>query len=347
MSDFLFACNVLMPIVLVILVGYILKRVKLFDNGFFKTANKLCFRVCLPILLFKNVYDIKSLSNINWKFILYIVLAILALFIIGFIIVKLFVPNDKQKGVLLQAFFRSNYALVGIPLASNIASQIAGADSAIINGNAAIASAFSIPLFNILAVISLSIFDKQTEIIIDSNGEEVEVKKRIDVKSILLKIVKNPLIQGVVSGIVVVAIRMLLVKFDINWSVKVKIPFIYSTIDNLSKIATPLALIALGGQFEFSAVSKLKYQLTLGLVFRIVVVPVLGLFIAYALGFRVNEFPALIGIFATPVAVSSVPMAAEMGQDDELAGQLVVWTTLLSTFSLLIVLLVCRSIGMF
>lgn len=342
MNDFLFACNVLLPIILVILVGYILKKIKLFDIPFFKTANKLCFRVCIPILLFKNVYDIKSLSNINWKFIGYICGGIVLLFILGALLVKFTIPNDKQKGVILQAFFRSNYAIVGIPLAANIGAQIAGADIQMINGNAAIASAFSIPLFNMLAVISLSIFDK---------GES---SKGIDFKKIGLNILKNPLIHGVVLGIIVVAIKMIFINNGsdlIDSSNKFVFftdsTFLYDSVANIAKIATPLALIALGGQFEFKAVSKLKFQLIYGLVLRVIIVPVLGLCIAYAIGLRTNEFPALIGIFATPVAVSSVPMAAEMGQDDELAGQLVVWTTILTTVSLFIILIICRAIGMF
>lgn len=342
MNDFLFACNVLLPIVLVILVGYILKKIKLFDIPFFKTANKLCFRVCIPILLFKNVYDIKSLSNINWKFIGYICGGIVVLFILGALLVKFTIPNDKQKGVILQAFFRSNYAIVGIPLAANIAAQIAGGNIELINlieGNAAIASAFSIPLFNMLAVISLSIFDKS-----DSS-------KGIDFKKIGLNILKNPLIHGVVLGIIVVAIKMIFINNGsdlIDSSNKFVFftdsTFLYDSVANIAKIATPLALIALGGQFEFKAVSKLKFQLIYGLILRVVIVPILGLCIAYAIGFREYEFPALIGIFATPVAVSSVPMAAEMGQDDELAGQLVVWTTILTTISLFIILIICRAV---
>lgn len=354
MNDFLFACNVLLPIIIIIILGYFIKKIKLFDKEFFKKANKLCFRVCLPVLLFKNVYDIPSLDNINWKFILYIISGILILFIVGAIGVKLFVPNDKQKGVLLQAFFRSNYAIIGIPLASSIATGVIASmsnqDAAIslmrqINGNAAIASAFSIPLFNILAVIALSLFDKGEDEY-DSDGNIIP-KKGINFKKIGLNIIKNPLIQGVLVGIVFVAIRMLLRSNGIEFSVESNIPFIYEAISNVSRIATPLALIALGGQFEFSAVSKLKLQLTFGLIVRVVLVPALGLTIAYALGFRVAEFPALIGIFATPVAISSVPMAAEMKQDDELAGQLVVWTTILTSISLFIILLICRGIGMF
>ncbi|MDD6226995.1 MAG: AEC family transporter, partial [Bacilli bacterium] len=67
----------------------------------------------------------------------------------------------------------------------------------------------------------------------------------------------------------------------------------------------------------------------------------------YFIGFRGNEFPALIALFGTPVAVSSAPMSAEMGNDDELAGQLVVWTSIFSASSLFVMILICAQIGIF
>ena len=72
------------------------------------------------------------------------------------------------------------------------------------------------------------------------------------------------------------------------------------------------------------------------------------LVIAYFLGFKGStQFAILIALFATPIAVSSAPMAAQMGQDEELAGQIVVWTSALSAFSLFVIIMICASIGIF
>jgi len=350
----LFTCNAVLPIILVILLGYFLKRIKLLPEGFWKMANKLCFRVCLPALLFYNIYNVDNLQAIgeNWKVIVFACIAIVVVFAIGLFTSMLAIKDKKQKGVILQCVFRSNYAIIGISLAQSLANG-----NEMVAGIASVISAVSIPLFNVLAIIALSIF------VGDENGEA----KKIDVKEIALKIVKNPLIIGVFLGIVVLCIRAL-IPYEIvkTYSVDVKtmsvvvgeakeyaftiknnIPFLYKTIENVSKIASPLALIALGGDFKFSAISRLKKQIILGVSLRVVLVPLICLVAAYLVGFRGTEFPALIALFGTPVAVSSVPMSAEMNNDDELAGQLVVWTSILSAFTLFIIIFICAQVGIF
>lgn len=329
MEDLLFTLNAVLPIILVIVLGYVLKRMHFFDDKFLKTANKLCFKVCIPVLLFYNVYNISSLSDINLKFVLFIIIGILALFFVGLAIVMLFVKDKRQKGVILQCAFRSNYAIIGLP----IVTQLCNADPSAV-AVASLVSAFSIPLFNILAVVSLSIF---------SNDENYKP----DFKKILIDICKNPLIIGVVSGLVVFGIRMLFVEIGWSFTIKDNLSFVYTTISYIQRIATPLSLIVLGGQFSFQAIGRLKKQIILGTTIRTIMVPAVFLTIAYFLGFGEVEIPTLIALFGTPVAVSSVVMAQQMGSDEELAGQLVIWTTIVSALSLFIIILVFRNLGFF
>ncbi len=327
MANLWFTTNAVLPIILTVLVGYILKKVKFFNEGFLKTANKLCFMVLIPILLFYNIYSIKSFDQINWWFILFISVVIILLFLIGLLAVTLFVKDPKQKGVILQCTFRSNYAIIGIPLATQLGGV--GSQAAIV---ASLVAAFSIPLFNMFAVISLSIFSD------DENA-------KIDYLDILKKIAKNPLILGVFSGLIVFGIRMILQSLNIGFTIKEDIPFLFETIKNLATISTPLALLVLGGQFTFEAIGKLKKQIIMGTVLRTLFVPTVCLISAFLFGFREIEFPALIALFGTPVAVSSVAMAQQMNADDELAGQLVVWTTISSAFTLFIIIMICKTIG--
>lgn len=356
LDKLLFTCNAVLPIILTILLGYFLKRIKLLPESFWKLANKLCFRVCLPILLFYNIYNVENIQAIgeNWKVILYSCCAILVVFAIGLFTAMFAIKDRKQKGVILQCVFRSNYAIIGISLAQSLANG-----NSMVSGIASVISAISIPLFNVLAIIALSVF-------VGEEDAEGEIKK-VSVKEIVLKIVKNPLIIGVFVGIVVLAIRALIpyelvdvysvdeetmsivasqVK-DYSFTLKDNIPFLYKTIENIARIASPLALIALGGDFKFSAVGRLKKQIIIGVTLRVLLVPALCLIFAYVFGFRGTEFPALIALFGTPVAVSSVPMSAEMQNDDELAGQLVVWTSILSAFTLFIIIFICAQVGIF
>ncbi len=331
---FYFACNAILPIVLLVFFGYLLKKIHLVNEEFLEKANTLCFKVCIPFMLFFNIafIDKSAFDNINLNLILYGVLSILALFFIGLLIVILFVKDNKQKGVVLQCLFRSNYALIGLPLCEFLAPEAIKSECL---GIASIMAAISVPLFNILAVIALSIFDK------DENN-------KVDVLKILKKIITNPLIIGVVTGLLILGLRMILVSNGIN-ATKANLSdnFVYDFINMVQRLATPLALIVLGGRFKFYSIKKLAPQIALGTILRTIFVPAICLTIAYLLGFRQVEFPTLIALFSTPVAVSSVPMAQEMKQDAELAGQLVVWTSIISIISLFVIVMICCSINIF
>ncbi len=337
-KSFCMACDAVLPIVLLVVLGYFLKRINLIKPDFQKAGNKLCFKVLIPVLLFYNIYQIEDISKIGEYaiFILYVAIAIFVLFILGIFVVKCFIPDDKQKGVIHQCLYRSNYAIIGIPLAEFIATSMGFSSDSPIVSIASLISAISIPLFNIFAVISLTMFDK------GENG-------KVNIKKMLKGIITNPLIIGVLSGVLVLCIREILMANDIAWRLT-SISFIYKPISQVANMASPLALIMLGGGFTFSAVSRLKKQIILGTVLRVAVVPAVFLVSFYFIldaqfGSATIYFPALIALFSTPVAVSSAPMAAEMGQDAELAGQLVVWTSLTSILSLFIIIMISGSLG--
>lgn len=322
---FLFAFNAVMPIVLLILTGYFLKRIKLFNDNFVSTANKFVFNVALPVLLFFNVYNIKDLGEIEWSTVIFAVTVILLLFAAGLIYCVCFIKDNKQKGVVWQSFFRSNFAIIGLPL-----SEAIGGTQGI--ATASILSAFSIPLFNALAVVALSVF---------SGG-----KNKISIKDILIKVVKNPLIRGVFAGFIVLIIRQFIpvdASGELVFSVKNDIPFIYDFIDMLSSVASPLALIVLGGQFRFDAVKRLRKQIISATVARIVFAPALGIILAIVLSeytsyfnFTSAHYASFVALFGSPVAVSSAIMADQMDNDGQLANQILVWTSVFSVFTIFI-----------
>ena len=231
--------------------------------------------------------------------------------------------DNPRRGALLQGTFRSNYALIGIPLAISIYGDMGGAVASLL-------SAISIPLFNMLAVISLSLF---------SDGKKPSFKK------IALGILKNPLIIGVALGCFTLLLRHFFIGFGIEWRLSEVAP-IYKSLTYLANAATPVALVMLGAQFEFSAIPGMKKEIIFGVSARILVVPLITVAIACLIpSFNGAHIAALFALFATPVAVSSVPMAQESGADAKLAGQLVVWTTFLSAFTLFGFIFVLRLLG--
>lgn len=334
MADaFIFAADAVLPIVLMIALGYFLKRAGLLGREFLDTGNRLTFRVLIPALLYYNIYGIKSLKSINMKFVLYGIVMVTALFFLAIVVVCIFTKDSAKRGSLIQATIRSNYAIIGLPLAESLFGA-AGAAAA------GVMSAFCVPLFNVLSVIALTVFNGSSQ------------KGKIDVRKILLGIIKNPLIIATFLGIMTLGIRELLVLWQIDFRIS-NVQFLYKALENLKSVCTPFALMVLGGRFEFSAVSRLWREILFGTLMRTVVVPVMGLSGAFFLHLTVmpelagEHFAAYIGVFATPVAVASAIMAKEMNADDELAGQLVVWTSLVSTVTIFLYVTIFRAIGIF
>lgn len=126
--------------------------------------------------------------------------------------------------------------------------------------------------------------------------------------------------------------------------------FLYTAVGNVSKIASPLALIVLGGQFTFSAVRGMLKEIVIGTVWRIVAAPVIGIVVAAALSnllqFDNTVYPALVALFGSPVAVSSAIMAGEMENDEQLASQLVVWTSVGSVVTIFLLVVGLKSAGL-
>jgi len=164
-------------------------------------------------MLFINIYDkMDSFADIRWDVVLYSVIAIVVIFGLGLVTAVLTTKKKNRRGVILQCSFRSNFAIIGLTLVDRLGGDL---------GLAGMISAFSIPIFNILAVIALSVFtDKELPLSQKADQthtfDRVELSGAIAVKSIkskrsvkyvLLNIVKNPLIIGVAAGLLCVAIR--------------------------------------------------------------------------------------------------------------------------------------------
>lgn len=328
------AANAVFPIMLLILVGFALKKRGFLSEDFLKTGNKLIFNVCLPVMLFVNVYNIESVSALRWDLILYCVALVVIIFLLGFVTAMVTTKVIARRGVLLQCTFRSNFAIIGLSLAAAVGG--AGAESM-----AAVVSAFVIPVFNILGVVALSMFD--------------ESKKRRDIAGVLLSIVKNPLIIGAVAGLLCLVIRYVQVCVfgKVVFSIRDNFPFALSAMNQLKSCTTPLALIILGGQFRFSAAKEAMKEIVVGTLWRIVIAPVLGIGAAILLSgytnwisFGPDEYPALVALFGSPTAVSSAIMARQMGGDGQLATQYVVWTSIGSIVTLFLTVCALMSMGL-
>lgn len=328
MDSFILAVKAVLPIILTVAIGYWLKKKGLMSVEVAKACNKLVFRLFLPVMLFLNVYKIEGLGSISLGYMAYALVGVLVLFAISLPVVLLLVRKRDRRGPVWQASFRSNFALIGIPLTQSLCGESGVAAASLL-------SAATVPLLNVLAVIALSVFR--------TGGEKPSVKK------ILLGILQNPLIQSIALGIAVLGVRAVFVKQGIAFRFSDLTP-LYTVFGYLSALATPLALLCLGAQFEFSAIGSLRREIITGTLMRTLVSPLLGMGVAFLLFrsvFTAAQFASLVAVFATPVSVSSAPMAQEMGNDASLAGQLVVWTTIVSALSIFLTSFFLSLAGVF
>lgn len=330
MNPLIFSINAVFPLILVAAFGFYARKTNTLTEDFLNAGNKFCFKYGFFFMMFTTIYDIESFDEINWYVILFAVLGILLLFFLGLLYVIFFVKDSKQKGVIHQAFYRSNFAIIGMPLAMNIFGN-EGLEAA------AIISAFIVPLFNVLAVISLSIF--------------VENKQESPGKYVIKEIVKNPLILGVVAGLLCLAIR----PFCNGWRLaSSSFAFIYKACAALGDITPWLCILILGGNFKISGIKNYLKPICVCVPVRLIFAPALGMalaiFVPKLLGipsFSGAEYTALFSLFAASEAVATVSMADQMEGDAELAGQVVVWTTLISALTLFLWVAFFRGIGIF
>ena len=317
MENFIFSLNVVMPIFLLISIGYFLKTIKLVNPSFTKIANNVTFKVFLPVLLFRNIYNADFSDMFDANYILLVLGLVFAQMILLFLTVPLIVKKNAQRGVVIQALFRGNFLIFGVPICQAMFGDKGAALAAIV-------ATFLVPLYNVLAVVVLSIYD---------------CNKKISIKRTVFSILTNPLIIGALLGIVFSLIRAQIPGFAFpQW--------VSSPLEQIGGIATPLALILLGCDFSFrGAFRNIKYVLSVSIL-RLITFPCIAIAIAAYLGMRNEQIAILMVAFGAPVAVSSYTMACNVNSDSELAGQLVVATSLFSIFTMFGLVYMTKMFGL-
>jgi len=311
MQNFFISFNVVFPIFLMMALGFILKRVGVLSENTVKQMNNVIFRVFLPVMIFKNVYNSEIKEVLNPKLIVFSVVMTVLIVVLLFIIIPLIEKDNTKRGVLIQSVFRSNFVIFGLP----ITQALCGTS---VLGEASVLVAIIVPIYNFMAVITLEIFNN----------------RKPDFIKIIKGIIKNPLIIGSVLGILV---NLIGVKFPTT---------IETSMGYLATITTPLALIILGASINLNTIGKNKWRIIGGVASRLLIVPAAALSLAaFVFGFRGQELAILIALFASPAAVSSFTMAQQMGADGELAGQLVMLGTVFCVPSVFMWIYVMVELG--
>ena len=283
------------------------------DEVFAAKMNKFVFLVPLPVLLFEQLATVDFSEVWDIKFILFC-FVVTAISITISTLISLLWKDRSIKGEFIQATYRSSAALLGIAFIQNIYGTAGMAPLMIIG---------SVPLYNIMAVVVLSVFKPG-----NNSFDKALVKKT------LKGIATNPIIIGIVAGFV--------------WSaLKLPMPSIlHKTVSSIGATATPMGLMSMGATFEMKkATSKMKPTLV-AVFMKLVGFCAVFLPVAAVLGFRNEELIAILVMLGSATTVSCFVMARNMGHEGTLSSGVIMMTTLLSAFTLTMWLDVLRSFGL-
>ena len=309
MQEFFLTMDIMLPLLLMLAVGWFLGRVGLIKEPVTSRMNQLVFRVFLPVLLFNNIRTLNLDEAPGLGFSAYCVFGVLGVFLLAQFFVPRFEHDPRKVGVMVQGIFRSNFAILGVALMTAMYGQ---------SGIAAVTLGLPlvVPLNNILAVVALS-----------SGGGKANPRELIK------SVVTNPLIIAAALGAVLLL-------------VKLPIPSVLDNVCNqLANLASPVSLLVLGASLKWQGVKDNKKELFWTVLLKQFVIPVVMVGLAVLLGFHHEELGVMVILFGAPAAISSYPMAEAMGGDGTLAASQLVLTTVFSMGTLFGLIYVSKLMG--
>jgi len=311
MENLKISFEVIAPLLVLMLLGGFLRKVKVFDENTVKKMNAAIFKAFLPTLIFYNLYkssidDVKDVGTA-----LYASGVLIGAYLLSAFIVCAVEKDNAKRGAMVQGMCRSNFVIFGAPLCISICGEG-------IAGKISVAVAIVIPVINILSVITLEFF----------RGGKPSIRK------MLKGVITNPLIIASAIGIVVLLSG-------------IKLPALAEkSVSDVSKIATPLALILLGASVNLGSIKGNLKQLIIAVTGKLIVIPLVGITGAVLLGMRGGDVALLIAALASPTAVSSYPMALQMDSDSELAAQIVAFDTTICIITVFLWVFTLKQLGL-
>lgn len=312
LQNFIICVNAVIPSAIYLAVGILLKLFHVVTDDEVKRFTHMTFVALYPFLMFDNLYGKNLNENMNWLLIIY-ALAFLAFQILtSWIFVCKTQPDNYNRGAMIQALFRSNIVLMGLPIAINLFGK----------GNVtsvAVVLMFVVPVYNVVAVVIFEKFRGGTA----------------DVKSIIKGVFTNPLIIGGIVALVVMALG-------------ITIPdIVHKTVVSLSDATTPIAMVLLGASLNLSSFEADKAKVAVCVIGKLIIFPAFGIGGAVLLGIRGVDLVAIVLMAATPTALASFAMASSMGGNGKLAGEAVVISTIAACVTMPIWLFLLKNGGMF
>lgn len=303
---FLTSLESILSIILIILLGYILKEKKWFDDGFSSNVSRLIMNVALPTSIFVSVLKyltIEKLISLSGGLI-YTFLSVIMGYIIAWIMVKILKVKSGRRGTFINTVVNANTIFIGLPL--NIA----------LFGNE------SLPYFLVYYITNtVSTWAFGVILIENDNPEKTKTKKGFNWK----KLLPPPLLGFLVALIFLVF--------------KIPVPdFIHSALTYTGNIVTPLSLIYIGIVLSDAGLKSIHFDkdTIFALLGRFIMSPCI-MVILIILGTKISgTMPALESktyiIQASAPALAVLPILAnESNGDVKYATNIVTTSTVLFT----------------
>ena len=296
-----------------IFAGWALKKIGVIKDSFQEATNTLVFRVLFPIMLFRDIAATDLAGTFTPKFFFFCLGATLLCLLTVWGIALLFVKDRTAIGSFVQGSIRGSAGVLGVAFAVNMYGH---------SGMVPLMMVAIVPVYNIGSVILLSIY-----------GSERSGDRRTQILQVVKEVATNPLILGILAGIPFALLR-------VNFP-----DMVDKCINNLANLTTPLSLLLVGSQFDFSSLGEKKILTIIASVIKLVIQPALLLPVAVLLGFRGQELIAVLIMLGAPTTVSSYIMARNMHNDADLSCGIVVITTLFSAVTVTGFIYILRALG--
>lgn len=313
MENLVFAFNCIAPLFIIVFFGYFLKKGHVIDQHFVDVASNFSFKYLFPLVMFRQIYNIDLHSDLRPNFIIYGVVSYALFGVLVWLIVPRCIKENPIRGAFMQGIYRSNCLLMGVVLAGNVFGPDGSLPTVMLLPFVAVVQ-------NIGAVLFLTVYSPE--------------QHKLSIRKMFVDILKNPIIIGAFAGLLFAAFR-------------IPVPtFLVSPINDLAGIATTLALVCMGGQIEFKNLFTNLRLIFAGCFIRLFLCPFLLLTPAIIFfDFSGYEIGAYYFIFGACTAVSSFVMSKAMKADETVTTQMVVFTTVFSSVSMLIWIFFLRQFG--
>jgi predicted permease len=320
--------NSILPVILLLALGFLLRRGKFFSEHFAKGMSQLVYWVGLPALLVGKLsnaqYEFETLRNVLVVFFG----AMFAVLVIGWAVSILMGMPKRSRGAFVQAGFRGNLGYLGLPI---VLFSISGQDPTYATELTSLAVLLLAPgslVHNVASVFVLVANEERETKVGDDENETENLKRQSNFHRIFWSLISNPLIIAVLIGI----------GFG-TMSDQVRLPmFLERTLTSLGQMSVPMALLAVGASFTKFKLPGSPVQTGVATALKIVVAPLIGLLLAWLVGLSAMEARVVLVYLATPTAVASYILVEQFRGDDGLAASVVVVSTLLSMVSLSVAL---------